>query len=398
MTHIILPFVINFFRLEAAGGIVLLIASVAALLIANSPLFTYYDHALNGFHFGFSLPEIFGVTFAADKSVLHWINDALMVIFFFLVGMEIKREMAEGELSSPRRALLPALAALGGMVIPALIYWFINQDNPAALRGWAIPSATDIAFALGVLAVVGSRAPLSLKILLTAIAIIDDLGAIIIIALFYTSQIDTAALLFALVPVAGLFILNRRCVSSPWPYLFLGILLWLCVLQSGIHATIAGVVLAMFIPLRAKNNPDHSPLRHLEHTIHPWVVFGILPIFGFANAGVPFAGMGWGSLAEPVSLGIILGLFVGKQIGIFLTITGLVLIGLCPKPEGAGWLQLYALSLLCGIGFTMSLFIGGLSFDSVEMQASVRLGVLAGSLLSAVLAYGILRYAPPAKT
>lgn len=384
----------EFFRLEAAGGIVLVIAAAIALLVANSPLFPYYDYFLHAINFevGFSTAQ--GGEFHLAKPLLLWINDGLMAVFFFLIGLEIKRELVEGELSSVRSALLPVLAAIGGMAVPALIYWFINMDSPETLRGWAIPSATDIAFALGVLALLGSRAPISLKIFLTAIAIIDDLGAILIIAFFYAAELHPYLLLFCVLPLAGLLILNRLGVVSTIPYLLLGAVLWIAVLKSGVHATIAGVLVALFIPLRTHRDPDFSPAKHLEHALHPWVVFAILPIFAFANAGVPFKGMGLDSFLHPVTLGIMLGLFVGKQIGIFGMAWLAVKSGLSPKPADASWLQIYAVSLLCGIGFTMSLFIGGLSFETLEMQASVRLGVLVGSLVSAVLAYILLRYAP----
>jgi NhaA family Na+:H+ antiporter len=390
----IVDMTVDFFRLEAAGGIVLVLASALALIIANTPLFSYYNYFFHDIDFAIGFTDPGGWNFELHKPLLLWINDGLMAVFFFLVGLEIKREITEGELSSPRKALLPIVAAIGGMAAPALIYWFINRDNPAGLDGWAIPAATDIAFALGVLALVGSRAPVSLKILLTAIAIIDDIGAILIIAVFYTAQMHMDALLFALLPLAGLLALNRRGVASTAPYVLLGIILWIAVLKSGVHATIAGVVAALFIPMHTKQHKDYSPAKHLEHALHPWAAFLILPVFGFANAGVPFHGMGWDSLLEPVTLGIALGLFAGKQVGVF-TVMGLcILLGLTAKPKGAGWLQLYAVSLLCGVGFTMSLFIGGLAFSSLDMQASVRLGVLVGSLLSAVLAFVLLRFAP----
>lgn len=380
----------DFFCLEAAGGIILVFASIAALIVANSPLYPFYDHYLNGVHFGFTFPGDLRV----EHTVLEWINDALMVIFFLLVALEIKFELIEGALSSFRKALLPAAAAIGGMAVPALIYWFINQDSPGTVQGWAIPCATDIAFALCVLALLGKHVPLSLKVLLLAAAIIDDLGAIVLIALFYSDQLHTVALLLSLIPLAGLYMLNRHQVGSIWPYLVLGFFLWLAILESGIHATVAGVVLAFFIPVRALDFHYHSPAKRFEKKLHPWVVFGILPIFGFANAGVPFEGMGLHSLSHPATLGIILGLFFGKQIGIFLTLAALILLKICPRPPGATWFQIYGLSVLFGIGFTMSLFIGNLSFDTLEMQASVRLGVLVGSLISAVLAYILLRYAP----
>ena len=387
----------DFFRLEAAGGILLALAAFAALIIANTPLFDFYHYILNDVQFRIGFSDSHGGDLLLKKSLLLWINDGLMAIFFFLVGLEIKRELLEGELSSRTRALLPALAAVGGMVVPALIFWSLNQHDPVAAQGWAIPAATDIAFALGVLSLLGSRAPVSLKILLTAIAVIDDLGAIIIIALFYSHDVYYGPLGVAAGALVVLFFLNRRGVVSIAPYILTGIILWVAVLESGIHATLAGVVAALFIPLRDSKHPEHSPLKHLEHALHPWVAFGILPVFAFANAGVPFHGMGLESLLEPVTLGIILGLFVGKQLGIFSILFLAIKTGLSPKPDQASWIQLYAVSCLCGIGFTMSLFIGGLAYEGTEMQAAVRLGVLIASLLSAATGYALLRYAQPQK-
>ena len=383
----------DFGRMEAAGGIVLILASILALIVANSPAFGMYDYVLNKvyFHIGFIDSQL--LNFQIEKSVLHWINDGLMALFFFLVGLEIKEEMAEGSLSSPSKIALPLIAAVGGMAVPALVYYFINMDNPANMHGWAIPTATDIAFALCVLSLAGSRAPISLKILLTAIAIFDDIGAILIIGLFYTDTLATNVLLFCLIPLAGLFILNRKGVAAKGPYIVFALLLWIAVLESGVHATLAGVLAALFIPVRVpcKHDRRHlTPVSDLQHGLHPWVAFLVLPVFGFANAGVPFAGMGFDSLLEPVTLGIIAGLFVGKQIGVFSCIAIPVKLGLLKKPEGATWPQIYAVSSLCGIGFTMSLFIGGLAFTDLEMQADVRLGVLAGSVLSAIVATVIL--------
>ncbi len=384
----------DFFRLEAAGGIVLVIAAALALIIANTDFYDLYHYVLNESVFKIGFSDIYGKDFFLQKPVLLWINDGLMAIFFFLVGLEIKRELMEGELSSRTRALLPALAAIGGMAIPALIFWFFNQDNPAAISGWAIPAATDIAFALGVLALVGSRAPISLKILLTAIAIMDDLGAIIIIAVFYSDHVYLEPLKFAAAALFGLFLLNRRGVLGSAPYILIGMILWIAVLKSGVHATLAGVVTAFFIPLRDHHDPHSCPLKRLEHALHPWIAYGVLPIFAFANAGVPLSGMGLKDLLDPVTLGIILGLFLGKQLGIFAILFLTIKSGLSPKPAGANWWQLYAVSVLCGIGFTMSLFIGGLAYTGIEMQASVRMGVLVGSILSALLGYTILRYGP----
>jgi len=384
----------EFFRLEAAGGIVLVIAATLALVVANTPLYDFYNFLLNEISFRIGFSDSAGRDILIEKSILLWINDGLMAIFFFLVGLEIKRDFTMGALSSWSRALLPVLAAIGGMAIPALIYWYINVDTPETMAGWAIPAATDIAFALGVLALVGNRAPVSLKSLLLGIAIIDDIGAILIIAIFYSDYIVLSALAFAAVAVCGLVLLNVNNVSKIAPYVLLAIILWVAVLKSGMHATIAGVLAALFIPMRCKKDPNHFPGKHLEHELHPWVAFGVLPIFGFANAGVPFAGMGLHSLLDPVTLGIALGLFFGKQIGIFGIMFVAIKLGISPKPKGANWVQLYAVSLLCGIGFTMSLFIGGLAFTGVEMQASVRLGVLIGSISSALLAFLLLRFGP----
>lgn len=384
----------HFFKMEASGGIVLVCAAIVALIIANSPLYPVYHYILDEVDFRIGFSDIGGADMEIKKSILLWINDGLMAVFFFLVGLEIKREVLEGELSSRDRALLPAIAAVGGMAVPAAIFWYLNQGNPAAMSGWAIPAATDIAFALGVLALVGSRAPTSLKILLTAIAIIDDLGAIAIIAIFYSHGVKIEPLYVAALALVVLVALNRRNVSRIAPYILTGIILWIAVLESGIHATLAGVVTAMFVPLSCKKNPDYSPCKTLEHELHPWIAFGVLPIFGFANAGVPFAGIGMEEILSPVTLGIALGLFIGKQIGVFGLLWLTIVTGLSPKPKDTNWAQLYAVSLLCGIGFTMSLFIGALAYDGNEMQASVRIGVLIGSILSATLAYVILRYCP----
>lgn len=381
----------QFFKMEAAGGILLMIAATLALLIANSPLNYYYVYFLENIDLtiGFVMQDQLS-PLALSKPLLLWINDGLMAIFFFLVGLEIKREFKEGELSSRDRALLPAMAAVGGMVFPALIYYFLNMDDPVAVRGWAIPAATDIAFALGVLALLGSRVPTSLKVLLTAIAIIDDLGAILIIALFYTESIEMTPLIIGGVAFFGMVILNRFRVSRIAPYALLGFILWFVVLKSGIHATLAGVVTAMFIPLRCTNDPKHSPLKHLEHSLHPWVAYLVLPLFAFANAGVSFEGMSLNDLIDPITMGIAGGLVVGKQAGIFLTLVAVIALGLSPKPKNASWAQLYAVSLLCGIGFTMSLFIGELAFVTRDQAASVRMGVIMGSVVSALAGYMVL--------
>ena len=382
----------NFFRLEAAGGIVLVIAAIVALIIANSPLYETYDHILNGIKFRIGFDDTAGsFDIEIRKSILLWINDGFMAVFFFLVGLEIKREIKTGELSSRSRALLPTFAAFGGMVVPALLYYVINMDTPENISGWAIPAATDIAFALGVLSLLGSKAPIRLKILLTAIAVIDDLGAILIIAFFYNHGFTPEPLYFGVAAVALLALMNWRGMVRTGPYIFLGIILWIAVLKSGIHATLAGVITALFIPIASAKNPDVKPCEQLEHALHPWVAFGILPIFAFANAGVPFTGMGFKSLFEPVTLGIIAGLVVGKQLGIFTALWAAIKSGICPMPSGTTWIQLYGVSILCGIGFTMSLFIGGLAFEDIHHQASIRLGVLVGSVISATLGFIVLK-------
>lgn len=384
----------SFFKMEAAGGIVLVIAAALAMIVANSPLAQYYHDALHyaKFHIGLTLPS--GRDLGFEKDVIHWINDGMMAIFFFLVGLEIKREIMEGELSSRERALLPALAAVGGMAIPALVFYLINMNSMEYMKGWAIPAATDIAFALGILALLGRRAPFALKVLLTAIAIIDDLGAIIIIALFYGHGFSPEPLIVAGIAIFVLVSLNRMKVSNLAPYILVGFVMWAAVLESGVHATLAGVLTALFIPVRDYKNPEHSPLRHLEHMLHPWVAFAVLPIFAFANAGVPLAGMGLELLTYPLTLGIMAGLFFGKQIGIFSILWATIKLGLSPMPKGVNWWQLYAVSVLCGIGFTMSLFIGGLAFTGPEMQAEVRVGVLGASIVSAAWGYWLLRYGP----
>ncbi len=386
----------EFFKLEAAGGIILVIAAAIALIIANTPLYEFYHQFLNDIKFGIGFHDVINDRhIEIKKSILLWINDGLMAIFFFLVGLEIKREIMAGELASRERALLPAIAAVGGMLAPAAIYAFLNYDTPENMSGWAIPAATDIAFALGVLALCGSRVPISLKVFLTAVAIIDDLGAILIIAVFYSDKIVLEALLVAGVAFLALLSLNLRGVCKVAPYILIGIILWVAVLKSGVHATLAGVMIAFMIPLKNPKDPHHSITENLEHSLHPWVAFLVLPVFAFANAGVPFGNISFpADLFDPVTLGIAAGLFFGKQIGIFLIIAIVILLGISKKPAGASWVQLYGVSLLCGIGFTMSLFIGGLAFEGIEYQASVRLGVLMGSIASAVAGYLLLRFGP----
>jgi NhaA family Na+:H+ antiporter len=331
-------------------------------------------------------------------SLLHWVNDGLMALFFLVVGLEIKREVLDGQLARWSDRILPGLAALAGVALPALIYVAVNRGEPLNLRGWAIPAATDIAFALGVLALLGSRVPTSLKIFLTAIAIIDDLIAVLIIAFFYTAQLSLPALAGAGGGLAVLAFFNRRGVTSLWPYLLIGALVWFFVLQSGIHATLAGVAVAMAIPLtRTPGRPDarNSPLYRLEHGLHSWVAYGIVPLFGFANAGVALDGFTPSDAASPVPLGVALGLFLGKQVGIFSAVWLLVRLGAAERPRDASWAQVYGVSLLCGIGFTMSLFIGGLAFgDGSHQNDAAKLGVLLGSIVSALAGYALLRIAP----
>ncbi len=384
----------SFFELEAAGGILLVLASALAMILANSPWSGWYDHLFNGVHFRIGFYDLDAHFLEVEKTLLHWVNDGLMAVFFLLVGLEIKRELTVGELSSPSKAVLPVIAAIGGMVVPALVYVFFNLSSPETMRGWAVPGATDIAFALAIMSLLGSRVPLALKVFLTAIAIIDDLGAIMIIALFYAESLHPYALMFAVLPIAGLFMLNRANYAHRGAYILLGTILWLAVLKSGVHATMAGVITALFIPISVPDPEERrSPAQRLERDLHPYVSFFILPIFGFANAGVSFAGMSPDILFHPIPIGIALGLFIGKQVGVFGASWLAIKSGLCPKPENAHWAQIYGVSLLCGIGFTMSLFIGGLAFSGVEQQAEVRLGVLVGSVLSAVAGYMVLRSA-----
>ena len=389
---------LEFIHHEAAGGVILLAAAVVAILLENSTWAWLSDALLD-------TPVSVRVgALSLDKPLLLWINDGLMAIFFFLVGLELKRELLRGELSSVSQAVLPAAAAIGGMLVPALFYVALTSSDPAALRGWAIPAATDIAFAVGVLALLGSRVPSSLKIFLLALAIIDDLGAIIIIALFYTGSLSWLSLGLAAIGLGVLAMLNARDVQRLAPYVLTGIFIWVCVLKSGIHATLAGVLVALAIPMSphadAQDEGTPSLLESVEHALHPWVKFCVLPAFAFANAGVSFAGMSFSSLLQPIPLGIAAGLFLGKQIGIFGAVWLLVKAGLARLPEGATWPQLYGVAMLGGIGFTMSLFIGTLAFPSPAHAASLRLGVIAGSLLSAVAGYAVLRYfaASPSQT
>jgi NhaA family Na+:H+ antiporter len=371
----------DFLRLESASGILLVIAGVIAMIAANTSLADAYQALLQ-------MPIKLQVgTFALDKTLLIWINDLLMAIFFLLVGLEIKREIVAGELSDRAKVALPAVAALGGMVVPAAIYAALNWHDPAGLRGWAIPSATDIAFALGVLSLFGDRVPVGLKIFLMTLAVLDDLGAIVIIALFYTSDLSVYALALAGIAVAALLALNRSGVMRIAPYILVGAALWLFVLKSGVHATLAGVVAALFIPGRDPDHAGHPPSSRLEHSLHPWVAFGILPVFAFANAGVNLEGLSLRDLLNPIPLGILLGLFVGKQVGVFAFAWVAVKSGIARLPEGVNFKHVYGAAILCGIGFTMSLFIGMLAFEnaaSAEVIVTDRLGILAGTLLSAI--------------
>ena len=380
----------QFLKLESAGGYLLIAATVLALVMANIPsTLNAYEWFL-GLHLTIALGGL-----GVDKPLLLWINDALMVLFFMLVGLELKREMVEGQLSRPDQVILPVLAAVGGLVVPAAIFWYINGDFASQKNGWAIPTATDIAFALAMLGLLGSRVPISLKIFLATIAIVDDIAAIVIIAIFYTYDLSMISLGLAGLGIVVLFTLNRMKVMRLAPYMLTALFIWLCVLKSGVHATLAGVVVAAFIPLKAQD--DHSPARHLEHTLHPWVAFAVLPIFAFANAGVPFSGMSLEKLSNGVPMGIILGLFVGKQIGVFGMILLAHLLRLAKLPTGSTWGQVYGVALLCGIGFTMSLFIGTLAFEhgNFDLLSGVKMGVLIGSVLSAVAGLFVLNLALP---
>ncbi|MCU1752776.1 Na+/H+ antiporter NhaA [Pseudomonas sp. 6D_7.1_Bac1] len=368
----------RFLSSESAGGLVLMGAASAALIVANSPLSGGYFALLNSVWLGLS--------------VEHWINDGLMAVFFLLVGLEIKREVLAGGLATWGQRALPGLAALGGLVVPALIYIAINWGNAQTLNGWAIPAATDIAFALGVLSLLGKRVPISLKIFLAALAIIDDLAAILIIAVFYTSGLSLPMLLASFATLIALIAMNRLGVRRLLPYLVMGGLLWLLVLQSGVHATLAGVALALCIPMGEPEEESRSPLLFLEEKLHSLVAFAIVPIFGFANAGVSLAGISMENLVDPVPLGVALGLLVGKQIGIFLLAALAIRLGLARLPEGSNWMQVYGVALLCGIGFTMSLFIGNLAFpESPHLVDEVKVGVLIGSILSAIAGVVVLR-------
>lgn len=381
-------FIREYLKIETASGALLFIAALLAFVISNSPWRHHYETLINmplGVHVG-------GVQFVLP--LVEWINQGLMTLFFLLVGLEIKREIFLGELNSPKKIALPAFAALGGMLLPAIIYLIFNWQNGVTWRGWAIPTATDIAFSLAILGLLHGRIALSLKIFLTALAILDDIGAIIIIAIFYTAKISWIFLSFALICLLVLFLLNHFKIKKLVPYLFVGLILWVLVLQSGIHAVLVGVVLAFAIPLDGEVSFDFSPLKALEQKLHPWVAFLILPLFGFANAGVSLIGTSWNYWLNPVTIGVMLGLLLGKQLGVFGAIWLAVKMKLARLPDKAHWLDMYGIALLCGVGFTMSLFIGTLAFadGSNKYLPMVRMGVFIGSLLSGLLGYCLLRF------
>ena len=378
----------RFFKLEAASGLVLLFSAIVALIISNSELSNFYFNTLEKYIF-------IGINnFGLKLSIIHWINDALMAIFFFFVTLEIKREFLQGELSNIKQAMLPIIAAVGGMVVPAAIYIYINLGDSETLNGWAIPSATDIAFSLGVLSLLGKRVPLSLKVFLTALAIIDDLGAIVIIALFYSGDLNIIYLSLMLLAFIILLVINKFNIKKFLPYLIVGIFLWDFTHNSGIHATIAGVLLAMTIPHR-KNEKDFSLLIKIEHAISPYVAFGIMPLFAFANAGVSLEGLSLSSLLNKVPLGIVLGLFIGKQLGVFIFSYVSIKLKVAQMPNNSNWLNFYGVGILTGIGFTMSLFVGNLAFvENVEYMDGVKIGVLTGSLLSTLTGYFLILLTP----
>ncbi|WJT08671.1 Na+/H+ antiporter NhaA [Vibrio harveyi] len=374
----------DFFKMESAGGILLVIAAAIAMTIANSPLGEIYQAMLHTYVFG--------------MSVSHWINDGLMAVFFLLIGLEVKRELLEGALKSKETAIFPAIAAVGGMLAPALIYVAFNAGDAEAISGWAIPAATDIAFALGIMALLGKRVPISLKVFLLALAIIDDLGVVVIIALFYTGDLSTMALIVGFIMTGVLFMLNAKEVTKLTPYMIVGAILWFAVLKSGVHATLAGVVIGFAIPLKGKKG-EHSPLKHMEHALHPYVAFGILPLFAFANAGISLEGVSMSGLTSMLPLGIALGLLVGKPLGIFTFSWAAVKMGVAKLPEGVNFVHIFAVSVLCGIGFTMSIFISSLAFGNVspEFDTYARLGILMGSTTAAVIGYALLHFSLPKK-
>lgn len=380
-------FISRFLRLEASGGIILMFAAVFALVLANTPLVSFYSMLID------TQVEIRIGTFTIAKPMLLWINDGLMAIFFFLIGLELKRELVEGELSNRRNIILPGVGAIGGMLFPALIYFIFNAGNPTAMKGWAIPAATDIAFALGILSLLGSQVPTSIKIFLTSLAIFDDIGAIIIIALFYTENISIIALVVVACCIPILAILNKQNNESKSLYLMIGIVMWVAMLKSGVHATLAGVILAMFIPLKSKTRTDYSPLKTMEHDLHFPVAYIILPIFAFANAGISLVGLGAEDVFHSIPMGIALGLFFGKQLGIFGLCWLVIMLKFTSLPKGMSWGSLYGAAALCGVGFTMSLFIGSLAFEETGMNLlfDERLGIILGSFISGIVGYLVLR-------
>ena len=377
-----------FMKLEASAGLVLMGVALLAMLAANSGLAVFYDDFL-----GTNI-RVGAGSFEISKPALLWINDGLMAIFFFLVGLEIKREVLSGELSSFDKAALPIFAAIGGMAIPGVIFVALNWGTPENLNGWAVPTATDIAFALGILALLGTRAPVALKIFLLAVAIIDDLGAIVIIAVFYTSELSVNALTLSMLGFALAVIFNRMRVKTALPYILVGIFMWVCVLKSGVHATLAGVLIAMTIPMKAPYH-EKALLNRMEKALHYWVAFLILPLFAFANAGVKLTGLTWDDFMQPLTLGIIAGLFFGKQAGVMLLSWIAVKTGVARLPQGVSWMQIYGVACLTGVGFTMSLFIGSLAFGADETMNAVRLGAISGSILSGLLGFAVLRAAAP---
>jgi len=383
----------NFLRMESSAGIVLMGTAVLAMIAANSPASTLYAYFLD------THVEVRVGALQIAKPLFLWVNDGLMAIFFFLVGLELKREILEGELSRPANVLLPALGAVGGIVVPVAIFVWFNSGDAAAMRGWAIPAATDIAFALGILMLLGSRVPVSLKVFVVSLAIFDDLGAIVIIAIFYSADLSVAALFIGSVCLAILGFMNWRGVSTISPYILVGVIMWIAVLKSGVHATLAGVVLAAFIPMRDSADAAHSPLRELEHDLHSVVAFGVLPLFAFVNSGISLAGVSVPDLLHSVPLGIAAGLFIGKQLGIFLLCFLAIKVGLAKLPEGASWGSLYGVSILCGVGFTMSLFVGSLAFENTSFDPKdvfdERLGIILGSLLSGIFGYVVLHLTLP---
>ncbi len=383
----------RFIKLEASAGILLFLAAVLSMIIANSPLAAQMNAFLN------ARASVIVGALTVDKSILLWINDGLMAVFFLLVGLELKREVLEGQLSKLSQVAMPVVAAIGGFVVPALIFAALNFRDPIAIRGWAIPSATDIAFALGVLSLFGSRIPLGVKVFLASLAIIDDLAAIVVIALFYTSDLSVTALGFAAAGIAVLVILNMLHITRIAAYIIVGVVIWVAVLKSGVHATLAGVIVALAVPLTAKNLPagtrpprEQSPLRSLEHSLHPWVGYAILPVFALANAGVSLDGISWQMIANPLTLGIAIGLFAGKQLGVFVPLWIGLRAGWFSVPAGANLLMLYGTAIATGIGFTMSFFIGSLAYEDLDpmYNSAMKLGVLGGSMLSLILAIIVL--------